>query len=62
MEIKIEIKYPGRGRGPLKPILPLSSIDSAISWLKLVEERVINSPEPSPWERSHALKKEKSMI
>jgi len=43
MEIRIEIKYPGKGRGPLKPLGPLHSIEAAIDWLKLVDERVIQT-------------------
>ena len=43
MEIRFEIKYPGGGRGPLKPLGPLHSIESAINWLKLVDERVIQA-------------------
>lgn len=51
MEIRIEIKYPGLGRGPFKPLQPLSSIQEAIDWLKRVDERVIkpemeNAPHP----------------
>ena len=59
MEVRIEIKYPGAGLGPLKPLGPLHSIQDAIDWLKRIDERVIKPAiEKMPNPRVQALEEQ----